>query len=100
MRAVMFAMGLAMLSTACAPTIRVKVDPINIYAKLDADVRVRLDKEVQTLIATTPTCSDERSDHENLPEDRLRARRRDGREHGRGRPGPERRRQGRRGRRQ
>ena len=57
MRAVMFAAGLAMLSAACAPTIRVKVDPINIYAKLDADVRVRLDKEVQTLIASNPNLS-------------------------------------------
>jgi hypothetical protein len=34
--------------------VRVKVDPINIYAKLDADVRVRLDKEVQTLIQQNP----------------------------------------------
>jgi hypothetical protein len=34
----------------CTPTIRVEVAPINIYAKLDADVRVRLDKEVQTAI--------------------------------------------------
>jgi len=39
---------------ACAPTIHVKVDPINIYAKLDADVRVRLDKEVDTLIQQNP----------------------------------------------
>ncbi len=39
---------------ACAPTIRVQVAPINIYAKLDADVRVRLDKEVQTLIQQNP----------------------------------------------
>ncbi|ALL11973.1 YnbE family lipoprotein [Caulobacter henricii] len=39
---------------ACTPTIRVKVDPINIYAKLDADVRVRLDKEVQSLIQQNP----------------------------------------------
>ena len=40
--------------TACAPTIRVQVAPINIYAKLDADVRVRLDKEVQSLIQQNP----------------------------------------------
>jgi len=39
---------------ACTPTVRVKVDPINIYAKLDADVRVRLDKEVQALIQQNP----------------------------------------------
>ena len=42
------------LSSACAPTIRVKVDPISIYAKLDADVRVRLDREVQTAIQQNP----------------------------------------------
>jgi hypothetical protein len=40
--------------SACAPTIRVQVAPINIYAKLDADVRVRLDKEVQSLIQQNP----------------------------------------------
>ena len=28
--------------------------PINIYAKLDADVRVRLDKEVQSAIQQNP----------------------------------------------
>jgi len=39
---------------ACAPTINVKVEPINIYAKLDADVRIRLDKEVQTAIQQNP----------------------------------------------
>lgn len=39
---------------ACTPTVRVKVDPINIYAKLDADVRIRLDKEVQALITQNP----------------------------------------------
>jgi hypothetical protein len=40
--------------SACTPTIRVEVAPINIYAKLDADVRVRLDKEVQNTIAQNP----------------------------------------------
>lgn len=39
---------------ACTPTIRVEVAPINIYAKLEADVRVRLDKEVQTQIQQNP----------------------------------------------
>ncbi|MBA2589580.1 MAG: YnbE family lipoprotein [Alphaproteobacteria bacterium] len=39
---------------ACTPTIRVEVAPINIYAKLDADVRVRLDKEVQSAISKNP----------------------------------------------
>ena len=41
-------------AAACAPTIRVEVAPINIYAKLDADVRVKLDKEVQNLIQQNP----------------------------------------------
>ena len=47
--------GLVLLSLgACTPTIRVEVAPINIYAKLDADVRIRLDKEVQSAIAQNP----------------------------------------------
>jgi hypothetical protein len=44
----------ALLAVACTPTIKVDVAPINIYAKLDADVRVRLDREVQTLIQENP----------------------------------------------
>jgi hypothetical protein len=45
----------AMLSlNACAPTIHVKVDPISIYAKLDADVRIKLDREVETAIKQNP----------------------------------------------
>ena len=39
---------------ACAPTIDVKVEPISIYAKLDADIRIRLDQEVQTAIKQNP----------------------------------------------
>jgi hypothetical protein len=39
---------------ACAPTINVKVAPISIYAKLDADIRIRLDKEVQNAIQNNP----------------------------------------------
>ena len=39
---------------ACAPTIRVEVAPITIYAKLDADVRLRLDEDVQALIQQNP----------------------------------------------
>ena len=42
------------LLSACTPTIRIEVAPINIYAKLDADVRVKLDKEVQTAIQQNP----------------------------------------------
>jgi hypothetical protein len=32
----------------------VQVDPITIYAKLDADVRVRLDEDVKALIQQNP----------------------------------------------
>ena len=39
---------------ACAPTIRLQVDPIQIYAKLDADVRVRLDQELRDLLEENP----------------------------------------------
>lgn len=43
-----------LLLAACTPTVKVEVAPINIYAKLDADVRVRLDREVQDLIRNNP----------------------------------------------
>jgi len=39
---------------ACTPTINVKVEPISIYAKLEADIRIRLDKEVQSAIQQNP----------------------------------------------
>lgn len=39
---------------ACAPTVRIEVAPIQIYAKLDADVRVRLDRELQQLLQENP----------------------------------------------
>jgi hypothetical protein len=52
-RLVLTAAAMAALA-ACTPTIRVEVAPINIYAKLDADVRVRLDKEVQSAIQQNP----------------------------------------------
>ena len=39
---------------ACAPTIRLEVAPIQIYAKLDADVRLRLDDDVKALIKQNP----------------------------------------------
>jgi hypothetical protein len=42
------------LISGCTPTVRVEVAPINIYAKLDANVRVQLDREVQNLIQTNP----------------------------------------------
>ena len=40
--------------SACIPTIRVDVQPITIYAKLDADVRLRLDEDVKALIQQNP----------------------------------------------
>ncbi len=44
----------ALSAAACAPTVRVEVAPITIYAKLDADVRVRLDEDVKALIQKNP----------------------------------------------
>ena len=46
--------ALALSIAGCAPTIHVKVDPISIYAKLDADVRIKLDREVETAIKQNP----------------------------------------------
>ena len=48
------ALALALPLCACAPTVHVKVDPISIYAKLDADVRIKLDREVETAIKQNP----------------------------------------------
>jgi ABC-type uncharacterized transport system permease subunit len=44
----------ALGAASCTPTVRVEVAPINIYARLDADVRVRLDMDVQNLIQQNP----------------------------------------------
>ena len=41
-------------AAACTPTVTVDVKPITIYAKLDADVRLRLDQEVKDLIQKNP----------------------------------------------
>ena len=49
-----FTIHMALSAAGCTPTVRVEVAPINIYARLDADVRVRLDQEVQTLIQRNP----------------------------------------------
>ncbi|WP_374570722.1 YnbE family lipoprotein [Phenylobacterium sp.] len=38
----------------CAYTVKLDVQPITIYAKLDADVRVRLDEDVKALIQQNP----------------------------------------------
>jgi hypothetical protein len=54
-RLVLGGMAVALAATAaCTPTIRLQVDPIQIYAKLDADVRVRLDQELQDLLRENP----------------------------------------------
>ena len=53
-RAALYAAASATVLCACTPTIRVEVAPINIYAKLDADVRVRLDQAVSTEIQANP----------------------------------------------
>jgi hypothetical protein len=45
---------LALAPAACSPTVTVDVKPITIYAKLDADVRLRLDQEVKDLIQKNP----------------------------------------------
>jgi hypothetical protein len=45
---------LGLMPAACAPTVTVDVKPITIYAKLDADVRLRLDQEVKDLIQKNP----------------------------------------------
>lgn len=50
-------LGTAYLAIAlggCTPTLRVEVAPINIYAKLEADVRIRLDNEVKSAIQQNP----------------------------------------------
>jgi hypothetical protein len=52
--AALFLPALAAPLGGCTPTVKVEVAPINIYAKLDADVRVRLDKEVQSVITQNP----------------------------------------------
>lgn len=50
----LLALAASALLGACTPTIRLEVAPIQIYAKLDADVRVRLDQELQNLLAENP----------------------------------------------
>ena len=48
------AAGLLLALAACSPTVTLKVEPITIYAKLDADVRLRLDEDVKALIQQNP----------------------------------------------
>ncbi|CAN5177578.1 hypothetical protein BH10PSE1_BH10PSE1_12690 [soil metagenome] len=40
--------------SACTPTIRLQVDPIQINATLDANVRIKLDQELQDLLRENP----------------------------------------------
>ena len=49
-------LGLAAVSVAaCAPTVNIKFsEPLQIYAKLDADIRVKLDRELQDLLRENP----------------------------------------------
>lgn len=54
MRLALAALALAGLTAACTPTVRVEVAPINIYAKLDANVRLQLDEDVKALIQKNP----------------------------------------------
>jgi hypothetical protein len=53
-RLALIGLAAAIGAAACTPTVRLQVDPIQIYAKLDADVRVRLDKELQDLLVENP----------------------------------------------
>ena len=46
--------AILLAAAACAPTIHVKVDPITIYAKLDANVRLHLDQDVKALVQKNP----------------------------------------------
>ncbi|MBB5747343.1 YnbE family lipoprotein [Brevundimonas variabilis] len=50
----LIAVGIVTSVGACTPTVRLQVDPIQIYAKLDADVRVRLDQQLQDLLRENP----------------------------------------------
>jgi len=54
MRLALLGLVAALGVSACTPTVRLQVDPIQIYAKLDADVRIRLDKELQDLLVENP----------------------------------------------
>lgn len=46
--------GLGAALAGCTHTVKLEVQPITIYAKLDADVRVRLDEDVKALIQQNP----------------------------------------------
>ena len=46
--------ALLVAAGGCTSTVRLEVAPINIYAKLDANIKIQLDKEVEALIAKNP----------------------------------------------
>lgn len=48
------AVAILVSTGGCVPTVRVQIDPITINAKLDADVRIKLDKEVEQQIQQNP----------------------------------------------
>ena len=54
MRGLLVLAGAALALGACTPTVKVEVAPINIYAKLDANVRLQLDEDVKALIQKNP----------------------------------------------
>ena len=49
-------LGLAAVAVAaCAPTVNIKFsEPLQIYAKLDADIRIKLDQELQQMLRDNP----------------------------------------------
>ncbi|MEG0819146.1 MULTISPECIES: YnbE family lipoprotein [unclassified Brevundimonas] len=49
-------LGLAAISVAaCTPTVNIKFsEPLQINAKLDADIRIKLDQELQNLLRENP----------------------------------------------
>ncbi|CAN5690247.1 hypothetical protein BH11PSE1_BH11PSE1_17130 [soil metagenome] len=48
------ALAVAVAGLGACATVHVDVKPITIYAKLDADVRLRLDDDVKALIKQNP----------------------------------------------
>ncbi len=55
-RQIVAALGLSAVSlAACAPMVNIKFsEPLQIYAKLDADIRIKLDQELQNLLRENP----------------------------------------------
>ena len=55
-RQIVAMLGLGAVSlAACAPPVNIKFsEPLQIYAKLDADIRIKLDQELQNLLRENP----------------------------------------------